>query len=129
MCKGSSGGAVLLAGSKGLIGMHVESLNSCLDYEEADAPHMYVDNDKLVKSEDRPYPKFTHQITQPPKKSKHEVDSESIKSLFGGTNGLGSALIVSRHSKLMKYISELLLKHKGMLSTSSNDTAVSGSSA
>jgi hypothetical protein len=46
--------------------------------------------------------------TPPPtKKLKVEVDSETIASVGGGNNGIGSALIICKFSRLLHYIDEL----------------------
>jgi hypothetical protein len=42
-----------------------------------------------------------------PMSKKMKGDSETIASIAGGTNGLGSSLIICKFSRLMHYIDDL----------------------
>jgi hypothetical protein len=46
--------------------------------------------------------------TSVPPKKKLKSDSETIASVTGGNNGLGSALVICKFSRLMHYIHELV---------------------
>jgi hypothetical protein len=98
--KGSSGGALHLAGSTQVLGMHISSLNE-VDFEEEDSNQVIAPSTKRFDSEQDPYPSLPAK-----KKTKKQCDSETIGSLCGGNQGQGSALIISQFSKLLKYLGE-----------------------
>eukprot|EP01032_Pedospumella_encystans_P018924 gene18924-21527_t len=105
LCKGSSGGAVFVYPSSSLLGMHSEAINEA-EYEgEEEVAKSIADTDKRVHSEDDAYQLF--ESAPEPKQKKVKSDSETIASIAGGINGLGSALIVCKFSRLMHYIREL----------------------
>lgn len=106
LCKGSSGGAIFVYPSGALLGMHSEAINEG-DYEGEDAAKSISDSDKRVRSEDDAYELF--ESAPEPKQKKVKSDSETIASIAGGINGLGSALILCKFSRLMHYIRELEL--------------------
>jgi hypothetical protein len=102
-CGGSSGGAVCVYPSTSFLGIHSEAINET-EYDTEDAVKNIAHSDKRVGSEEEPYKSFDP--SDPPKK-KLKSDSETIASLVGGNNGLGSALIICKFSRLMYYIHEL----------------------
>lgn len=61
-----------------------------------------ADTPKLVKSEDDPY----QQVMNPPKRQK-SCESETIRSLSGGNQGQGRAIIVAKFKRLMHYLHEI----------------------
>ena len=103
LCRGSSGGGVYVYPSTSVLGIHSEAINEA-DYDAEDAVKTIGHSDKRVGSEEDPYKSF--ESSDPPKK-KLKNDSEDIASLAGGNNGLGSALIICKFSRLMHYIREL----------------------
>ena len=104
LCRGSSGGAVHLNGNKKVIAMHCEAVNE-VDFEATDNCKDVVSYiKKKSSSEDNPYTKRIDR-NFPTKKSKG-CQSETVASLCGGNNGLGSALIICKFKKLMEYIKE-----------------------
>lgn len=102
-CRGSSGGALHLGNSNKVVGMHLEAVRE-VDYEEVDNPKTILDSNKRTSSEDFPYIPFSS--SAPPSKKQKNCDSETVASLAGGNNGLGSSLIISMFSRLMHYIKE-----------------------
>jgi hypothetical protein len=105
LCKGSSGGAVFVYPSGALLGMHSEAINEAeFDCEEG-AEKSIAHNEKRVSSEDNAYEEFEN--APEPKRKKVKSDSETIASIAGGINGLGSALIVCKFTRLMYYIHTL----------------------
>jgi hypothetical protein len=105
LCKGSSGGAVFVYPSGALLGMHSEAINEAEFDGEEEAVKSIAHNDKRVSSEDNAYEDF--ESDPEPKQKKVKSDSETIASIAGGINGLGSALIVCKFTRLMHYIHEL----------------------
>ncbi len=105
LCKGSSGGAVFVYPSGALLGMHTEAINEAEFDAEDEADKAIAYNDKRVSSEDNAYEAFDS--TPEPIRKKVKSDSETIASIAGGINGLGSALIVCNFTRLMHYIQEL----------------------
>lgn len=106
LCRGSSGGAVYVYPSSAILGMHSEAINEAAFEGEEEEPDKFIaDTDKRVHSEDDPYKPF--ESAPEPKQKKVKSDSETIASIAGGINGLGSALIVCKFSRLMFYIREL----------------------
>lgn len=103
LCRGSSGGGVYIFPSTSVLGIHSEAFNEA-DYDADDAKKTIANSDKRVRSEDEPYKSFDSSAL--PKKNVKN-DSETIASLAGGNNGLGSALIICKFSRLMHYIREL----------------------
>jgi hypothetical protein len=103
LCRGSSGGGVYVFPSTSVLGIHSEAINE-VDYSAEDAAKTTTPSDKRNCSEEEPYKKFDS--SEPPKK-KPNNDSETIASVAGGNNGLGSALIICKFSRLMHYIREL----------------------
>jgi len=103
LCRGSSGGGVYVFPSTSVLGIHLEAINEA-DYDAEDAAKTIAHSDKRVGSEDEPYKRFDS--SDPPKK-KLKNDSETIASVAGGNNGLGSALIICKFSRLMHYIRAL----------------------
>lgn len=103
LCRGSSGGGVYVFPSTSVLGIHLEAINEA-DYDAEDVK-VVARSDKRVGSEDDPYKSFDS--SDPPKKKKLKNDSETIASMAGGNNGLGSALIICKFPRLMHYISEL----------------------
>lgn len=106
LCRGSSGGGVYIFPSTSVLGIHSEAFNEA-DYDADDAKKTIANSDKRVRSEDEPYKSFDSSAL--PKKNVKN-DSETIASLAGGNNGLGSALIICKFSSLMYYIRELEVK-------------------
>lgn len=111
LCRGSSGGAVFVEPSGALLGMHSEVANE-VDFEgEEEDEKIIISNDKQVCSEDIAHEEFDYPLEPNPKKAKtgseESQESESVVSIAGGTNGLGSALIVCKFPRLMHYINEL----------------------
>lgn len=108
LCRGSSGGGVYVYPSTSVIGIHSEAIHEA-DFDAPEAKQTIADSDKRVGSEEAPYKSFVS--SDPPKKDppkkKLKNDSEEIASLAGGNNGLGSALIICKFSRLMHYICEL----------------------
>jgi hypothetical protein len=104
LCRGSSGGAIYIYPSTAVIGMHTEAINEA-DFEVEGATKSITANDKRVSSEDDPYESFDGTPEPMPKKMKS--DSETVASFAGGINGLGSALIICKFSRLMYYINYL----------------------
>lgn len=103
LCRGSSGGGVYFNGSSSVLGMHIEAINEA-DYDnEAPAAKDIPVSDKRVTSEGDPYP----EILNGPAPKKMKSDSDTIASLAGGNNGLGSALIICKFPRLMYYIAKL----------------------
>ena len=101
LCRGSSGGGIYVDNSTSVLGMHVEAINEAdYDAEEAEKEIAYTD-----KRDSRPYSPIETSNTPATKKMKSE--SETIASLAGGNNGLGSAIIICRFPRLMHYIAEL----------------------
>lgn len=97
LMRGSSDGAVHWADSNLLFGMHCEDVNDS-DYfmnEDVEGRVIAV-SDKQVCSDDYP-------VEQPAKRLK-SCDSETIRSLSGGNEGHGHAIIISRLKRLMNYI-------------------------
>jgi hypothetical protein len=104
LCGGSLGGGVYVHPSTSVLGIHLEAITE-VDYEAEDAaPKTIANSDKRVTSEEAPYQTI---VSQDPPKKKLKSDSESIASVAGGNNGLGSALIICKFPRLMHYISEL----------------------
>jgi hypothetical protein len=103
LCRGSSGGGVYVFPSTSVLGIHSEAINEA-DYDAEDAVKTIAHSDKRVRSEEEPYKPFDS--SNPPKK-KLKNDSETIASVAGGNNGLGSALIICKFSRLMHYIREI----------------------
>ena len=90
LCRGSSGGAVCIYPGNTVLGMHLEAITE-VDYDaDAEVMNVMKTTDKRVVSEDKPYKEIV--LCTPPKK-KLKNDSDTIASLAGGNNGLGSALI------------------------------------
>lgn len=104
LCRGSSGGGVYVHSSTSVLGMHVEAINEA-DYDAEGAKKFIADTDKRVRSEDDPYLPIDTSNTPAAKKMKS--DSETIASIAGGNNGLGSAIIICKFPRLMHYIAEL----------------------
>jgi hypothetical protein len=103
LCRGSSGGGVYIFPSTSVLGMHSEAINEA-DYDAEGAVNTIAHLDKRVRREDEPYKPFNS--SDPPKK-KLKSASETIASVAGGNNGLGSAVIICKFSRLMDYIREL----------------------
>lgn len=101
LVRGSSGGAVQWADSNLLFAMHCEVINEA-KFDEDEENKEIADNPKLVKSEDDPYPSVTS-----PQKKQRTCESETIRSLSGGNQGQGRAIIVSQFKRLMHYITEI----------------------
>jgi hypothetical protein len=105
LCKGSSGGAVFVYPSGAFVGMHSEAINEAeFDCEEG-AEKSIALSDKRVSSEVNPHEEFER--APEAKRRKEQSDCETIASIAGGINGLGSALIVCNFPRLMHYIHEL----------------------
>jgi hypothetical protein len=104
LCRGSSGGAVYVYPSTFVLGLHLEAITEA-DYDAEDTKKVIAATDKRVRSEDEPYLPFD---TSAPPKKKLKSDSETIASVAGGNNGLGSALVICKFSRLMHYIHELV---------------------
>lgn len=105
LCKGSSGGAICIYPSGAVIGMHSEAINEAEFEGEDAAVKSIATTDKRVGSEDCPYDSFDG--TPVPMSKKKKSESETVASYAGGINGLGSALIICKFSRLMHYINEL----------------------
>jgi hypothetical protein len=101
LVRGSSGGAVQWVDSNLLFAMHCEVINEAMFDEEYQNKEIAYTS-KLVISEDDPYP----QVVNPPKKQK-TCESETIRSLSGGNQGQGRAIIVSRFKRLIHYLEEI----------------------
>jgi hypothetical protein len=106
-CRGSSGGGIYIENSTFVLGMHIEAINE-VNYDDQDnAPkEELARNSKRVDSEDNPYGALIQPASENPPK-RYKVDSETVASIAGGNNGLGSALIFCKFPRLMHYI-ELL---------------------
>lgn len=104
LCRGSSGGGVYVYNSTSVLGMHIEAINEA-DYDAEDAKKVIADTDKRVRSEGDPY--LPIETSNTPATKKMKSDSETIASIAGGNNGLGSAIIICRFPRLMHYIAEL----------------------
>lgn len=104
LCRGSSGGGVYIYNSTSVLGMHIEAINEA-DYDAEDAKEVIADTDNRVRSEDDPYLPIETSNTPATKKMKSDI--ETIASIAGGNNGLGSAIIICRFTRLMHYIAEL----------------------
>lgn len=121
LCRGSSGGAVQLAGSSKILGLHHEAhFEVTYDADTEDIDKVISPCPMRVDSEDSAYAKFdgpdganpgaanTSRGTVPPgKESTEKSVTESVASLCGGNSGMGSALIICNFPKLMYYIDEL----------------------
>lgn len=97
---GSSGGALHMTGNPRVIGMHLSALNG-VDYEAQDAQQTIAPSAKRSESEQDQYPALPAQKTP-----KTQCDSETVASLSGGSQGQGTALIISQFTKLPKYLGE-----------------------
>jgi hypothetical protein len=103
LCRGSSGGGIFVYPSNLLIGMHSEAILESDYDEDVNAMQNITDSSKRVKSEDNPY----EEIVQNGPQKKIKSDSETVASLAGGNNGLGSGLIICQFPRLMVYIRRL----------------------
>ena len=103
LCRGSSGGGIYVS-SNLVLGMHVEAINET-DYDADAVERVIANTGNRVFSEDKPYLQI--ETSNPPATKKMKIDSETIASLAGGNNGLGSAIIICKFSRLMHYIEEL----------------------
>lgn len=103
LVRGSSGGAIQWTDTKELFAMHCELINEAqFDEDEEERKKIIAVTPKQVTSEDDPYQK----LDNPPKKQK-SCDSETLRSICGGNQGQGSAIIISRFKRLMHYYQEL----------------------
>lgn len=106
LCRGSSGGGVYVKPSTAVLGLHLEAITETdFDIDVTDTTKCIAGTKKRVTSEDDPYPSFDSDVI--PKKKKLKVDSESVASLAGGINGLGSALILCKFPRLIHYFEEI----------------------
>ena len=85
-----------------LYGMHIEAITEN-EFEGDQSAVKINETDKRVKSEDDAYQAFTNGKK---KKIVKQSDSDTIASLAGGMNGLGSSIIISKFPRLMYYIGE-----------------------
>jgi hypothetical protein len=85
--------------------MHIEAINEAEYDVDEDAEMRIAHTDKRVSSEDGPHPPTVSGSAPPAKKL--TVESETIASLAGGNNGMGSALIICKFPRLLHYIDEL----------------------
>ena len=107
LVRGSSGGGLFLFPHTTLVGMHSEAIKSEYEYD-VDIPSQHITHsDKRSSSEDLPYPPIQASNTDEHLTKKRKTDSETIASLAGGINGLGSALILCKYPRLMHYIDEV----------------------
>jgi hypothetical protein len=83
--------------------MHTEAINEA-DYDGEDDKKIIADNDKRVKN--APYLRI--ETSTPPPAKKIKSDNETIASIAGGNNGLGSAIIICKFPRLMHYITEAI---------------------
>jgi hypothetical protein len=97
-CRESSGRALHLCNSNEVVGMHLEAVHE-VDYEEAANPRTIPPSNKRTLSEDFPYTPFSLPSSAPPSKKQKNCDSETVASLAGGNDGLGSSLIISKFSR------------------------------
>lgn len=104
LCRGSSGGGVYVYPISSVLGIHSEAIRE-VDYDEDLNEKTIEHTSKRVASEEFPYKEFVS--SEPPMKKKLKSDSETIASVAGGNNGLGSALILCKFGKLMHYIKEI----------------------
>jgi hypothetical protein len=106
LCRGSSGGGVYVKPSTAVLGLHLEAINETdFDTDVTDTTKCIAGTKKRVTSEDDPYPSFDIDVI--PEKKKLKVDSESVASIAGGINGLGSALILCKSPRLIHYFEEI----------------------
>jgi len=106
LVRGSSGGGVHWVESNLLFAMHTEVVNEA-QFDEEEEKSEIAPTSKQVTSEDYPYPEIAPTTpTQPTKKPK-SCDSETIRSLSGGNQGQGRAIIISRFKRLMHYVAEI----------------------
>jgi len=107
VCRGSSGGGVYVHNSASVLGMHIEAINEA-DFDDEDTSKKVIAaSTKRVKSESEPYLPFEDSSSSGPAMKKKKSDSETIASIAGGNNGLGSAIIICKFPRLMHYIEEL----------------------
>lgn len=111
LTKGSSGGAVFMASSNYLLGMHVEAI---LETEFEEAPNSSVEtkiahtDKKSASGEPVPYPEIEDSnVKDAPNAKKANCESDTVASLAGGNNGRGSALIICKFPKLLQHIDAL----------------------
>lgn len=104
LCRGSSGAAVFVYPSEAFLGMHSEAINEA-EFDGEEGAEESIVSDKRVSSEVNPYEEFER--APEAKRSMAQSDSETIASMAGGINGLGSALIVCKFPRLMQSIHEL----------------------
>jgi hypothetical protein len=103
-CRGSSGGGIYVQNSTSVLGMHIEAINEA-DYDgEENKKVVIAPTDKRVDSEDSPYELI--ETTDPPAAKKMKCESDTVASIAGGNNGLGSAIIICKFPRLMHYIRE-----------------------
>jgi hypothetical protein len=84
----------------------LEAINETdFDTDDTDTTKCIAETRKRVTSEDNPYTSFDNDVI--PEKKKLKVDSESVASIAGGINGLGSALILCKFPRLIHYFEEV----------------------
>lgn len=101
LVRGSSGGAIQWTDTNELFAMHFEVINEA-EFDVDEVEKNIAVTAKQVTSEDDPYQK----VANPPKKQK-SCDSETLRSISGGNQGQGSAIIISRFKRLMHHYNEL----------------------
>ena len=106
LVRGSSGGGLFLFPHTNLVGMHSEAINEA-DFD-ADTPLLHISHsDKRSGSEDLPYQSIECNADEERPKKKRVTVSETVASVAGGINGLGSALILCKYPRLIHYIDEI----------------------
>jgi hypothetical protein len=103
LVRGSSGGGVHWIDSNLLFAMHTEVVNEAMFDEEEHKRDIAI-SPKQVTSEDYPYPEVALSASNQATKRQKTCESETIRSLSGGNQGQGRAIIVSRFKRLMHYI-------------------------
>jgi hypothetical protein len=101
---GSSGGAVQWADTNELFAMHC-GYSTEVEMDEEEITGVMTSTSKLVKSEDQTYEEVTTDI--PLTKKPRTCGSKTVRSLVGGNQGQGRAVIVSQCKKLMFYLNQI----------------------
>ena len=106
LCRGSSGGGVYVYPSQFVLGIHLEAINEAEFSTEVEPDKLIALTDMRVNSEEKPYEDFDADVEVPATK-KLKSASESLASVAGGNNGLGSALVFCKIAKLIHYLEML----------------------
>jgi hypothetical protein len=102
--RGSSGGAVFVYPSAGVIGMHTEAIHE-VEWSAMAGPEEAIEHGGKRSSSDNP-PYEPIQTVPEPAVKKRRILSETVASLAGGNGGMGSALVLCKFPRLLHYIKE-----------------------